>query len=533
MPVTELLGANASKTSPKTKDQDHSVPRVESEQDNSVPPVDSAQSETPATPEDMTTETLEDMATDDTYTIKSLGNHMMKMGKTLDAINENLTSLNSSVHNLEVAKDDLKEDINKLRADINLDIETTRSSFDTKLASLKSEIKEDNLIRFSEIIADLDAQKLEFTTDITTIRVNSAQDTSTITLLKETSDTHSELIRGLRAEIEIRDIKLDRLEKMLMDHIRNTDISFEQVHSYAKETREMANQIEAHERRWAIRLFGLKAPSKKPEHPHQAKEALLQFLEEKLGIKDIKPGEIDTAHRLGPITEEGNQTLLVRFFRRELVDYILSSKRMLKGKNASLFQDTTQKNRKLIFDLGKRPEVESAWCSGVSIWAKLHSRNKKIKVGITSDLDSLLAKPEKTDLLEQEHVTEEVPTSALVTHPSQTAIKQTESTQDNKVENVQNDPLLTTTVQTTEVPSIGDTTLLEYSLQSSTALLIDPPKYTATDPKVTATPSSQSTDETPSSREVEKPPTTNPEDSTKSLITEDKTGNPETAMIIK
>jgi hypothetical protein len=128
---------------------------------------------------------------------------------------------------------------------------------------------EDNLIRFSEIIADLDAQKLEFTTDIKIIRANSAQDTSTITLLKETSDSHSELIRGLRAEIEIRDIKMDRLEKMLMDHIRNTDISFEQVHAYAKETREMANQIEAHERRWAIRFFGLKAPSKKPEPTHQ------------------------------------------------------------------------------------------------------------------------------------------------------------------------------------------------------------------------------------------------------------------------
>jgi hypothetical protein len=169
------------------------------------------------------------------------------------------------------------------------------------------------------------------------------------------------------------------------------------VHKYAEENREMVNQIEAHERRWAIRLFGLKAPTKKPELIHQSKEVLLIFLKEKLGIDNIKPGEIDTIHRLGPITPEGNQTLLVRFFRRELVDYILASKRLLKGKNASLFQDTTQKNRKLIFDLTRRPEVESAWCTGVHIWAKLHASTKRVQVGITTDLDKILATPENKD----------------------------------------------------------------------------------------------------------------------------------------
>jgi hypothetical protein len=119
------------------------------------------------------------------------------------------------------------------------------------------------------------------------------------------------------------------------------------------------------------------------------------FLAEKLEISDITPGEIDTAHRVGPITKDGTQTLLVRFFRRELVDYILGSKKMLKGKNSSIFQDTTQKNRKLIYDLNQRPEVEGAWCAGVSIWAKLHSSNRKIRVGITTNLDKLLAVKDK------------------------------------------------------------------------------------------------------------------------------------------
>jgi hypothetical protein len=160
----------------------------------------------------------------------------------------------------------------------------------------------------------------------------------------------------------------------------------------------MANQVEAHERRWSLRIFGLPAPTTTPEKLPQSKDALLKFLAEDLQITNILPADIDTAHRLGEVIDH-KQTLLVRFFRREIPEFILSSKSMLKGKVSSIFEDTTYRNRCLIWDLSQRPEVERAWNMGGVIWAKLHNRTRKMKVEITDDLDEVLNRPPGTPSL--------------------------------------------------------------------------------------------------------------------------------------
>jgi hypothetical protein len=69
---------------------------------------------------------------------------------------------------------------------------------------------------------------------------------------------------------------------------------------------------------------------------------------------------------------------------------------MLKGKVSSIFEDTTYRNRCLIWDLSQRPEVERAWNRAGVIWAKLHNRETKIRVEITDDLDVVLNKPPGT-----------------------------------------------------------------------------------------------------------------------------------------
>jgi hypothetical protein len=460
-------------------------------------------------------EDLEEMS--DPVTLQNLGKYMLAMGVTLKAINSNLTSLNESVHNLEIAKDEIRGDITKLRSDTSIDLESTKSSFSNKLTALECKITDDHIIRFNEIIADLDAQKLEYTTKIEEIKASPNHDFMAMSLLKDDNSLHAQLIKELRVEIEIRDKRMDHLESLIHDHINDTNSNISRIDRYADETRELANQLEAHGRRWAIRIFGLTAPKKnpnnKPESPDQAKTALLNFLAEKLEITDITPGEIDTAHRVGPVNKEGNQTLLVRFFRRELVDYILTSRKLLKGKNASIFQDTTQKNRKLIFDLNKRPEVEGVWCQAGFIWVKLHSKTQKIRVGITTNLDKLLAAPNNQDstpeVLEENPSTTEPenidptnaePNHALVTQPpvthdEETKIKQLaiqheitatsqptptpESTPDTLTKAIQREAMTstdqqsgptTTTDRLPKSPQEAPKTLFEFSQQSSTPL---------------------------------------------------------------
>jgi hypothetical protein len=85
----------------------------------------------------------------------------------------------------------------------------------------------------------------------------------------------------------------------------------------------------------------------------------------------------------------------VRFFRREIVDYILKSKKMLKNRTFSVFEDSTALNQNLLFELKDRPEVEAAWILGGSVWAILNGpekNKKKIKVSINDNLDIKLSK---------------------------------------------------------------------------------------------------------------------------------------------
>jgi hypothetical protein len=332
----------------------------------------------------------------------SLGEQMAEMRKTLTAININLTSLNasvadlnSSVHNLEEAKSELKVDFSKLRSDINNDMEVTRSSYEEKLTDLEKKVTEDYSIKYSEIVADLDAHKLEYRLDTTAMK-NDIDNLTSLTATEGGDGNQLTVLKEIKDAIYSRDEKWDKLEAMLFRHIEDTNNRFEKLQTNIDANTELINQLEAHGRRWALRIIGLPAPQKgRIENTGEAKLAILKFLATKLDIKNIKSHEMDTAHRIGRV-KDGKQTLLVRFFRRETVDFILGNKRMLKGEDLSCFQDTTRKNRTLIYDLNQRPEVESAWCQGVTIWAKLHSSANKFKVSITEDIDKAIHKGEST-----------------------------------------------------------------------------------------------------------------------------------------
>jgi hypothetical protein len=393
-PPTLSTNSGPKSTTMADQDQSESPPKSLTQQaDNTPPPATN-----PSTnKDDSSTKVSADVTTNPAHVITdesplSLGLQMAAMRTTLDHINTNLTSLNSSVHNLELAKSELKaelkEDFSKLRADINSDMASVTTTYEGKLSALDSKLTEDHFIRCSEIVADLDAHKLVYNLDIDMIK----KDLSCVSALKTATDKQSDSIKALKDAIDISEEKWTRLESILSNHMDETARNFAKVFANIDELMEMNNQLEAHERRWAIRIKGLKAPPKnKKESTPEAKTAILNFLATKLDIKNISPLEMDTAHRLGPI-KDGNQTILVRFFRREIVDIILNNKRMLKGETMSLTQDTTRRNRTLMWELSQRAEVESSWNQSGSVWAKLHSNPNKVRVKITDNIDDVLKK---------------------------------------------------------------------------------------------------------------------------------------------
>jgi hypothetical protein len=164
-----------------------------------------------------------------------------------------------------------------------------------------------------------------------------------------------------------------------------------------KDTMLHLNNLEAHGRRWALRIVGLPAPTTDFEKSDATKEIILQFCKDKLEIRDIVATDIDSAHRLGEI-KEGKQTIIMRFFARDVVDYLLRNKTRLKNSNIMLFEDMSYKDRTLLHALKERTlEVESAWYLAGKIWAKLRS-GRKIHVTIIDDLNTVLrgkGKPRK------------------------------------------------------------------------------------------------------------------------------------------
>ena len=197
----------------------------------------------------------------------------------------------------------------------------------------------------------------------------------------------------LTEDLESKTRKMNDLEGRMETHMRFNDKRITDLQNGVDEARKLANDVEAHGRRWAIKCYGLTAPTK-VETFSESKQIFLTFIHKELNITNIKHTEIDTAHRLGNL-KNGNQVLLVRFFRREIVDYILKSKKMLKNTSFSTFEDSTALNQNLLFELKDRPEVEAAWILGGSVWVILHGpekNKKKMKVSINDNLDVKLAK---------------------------------------------------------------------------------------------------------------------------------------------
>jgi hypothetical protein len=117
----------------------------------------------------------------------------------------------------------------------------------------------------------------------------------------------------------------------------------------------------------------------------------LRFISDVLKIPGIHTTDIDTARRVGNITKEKKQAMLIRLHEMDYVDLILNNKTTLKGSNLVIYEDGSYKNRTLVTALKKDTRVHSAWLAYGSVWAKKTVKGKKFKVHFLDNLDALLA----------------------------------------------------------------------------------------------------------------------------------------------
>ena len=133
-----------------------------------------------------------------------------------------------------------------------------------------------------------------------------------------------------------------------------------------------------------MRIHQLPAPAGKPWEEN-SKAIAASFFKDLLQV-EVPVLEIDCAHRVG-VKRDGTQSMLVKFFRRDIVENILSKKKLLKEKKTKfvIHEDSTLPNRKLINRLHNHDEIERAWLSRGTVWAVTKSE-KKLKFDLYDDI---------------------------------------------------------------------------------------------------------------------------------------------------
>jgi hypothetical protein len=273
----------------------------------------------------------------------------------------------------------------QLQTDVT-SVKKTQTSQDTKIDQLEGKILKKTETLHAKILTKLSNVDKKFENQEKHIATNSTD----IDKLKSEVDRQRHMIKSLT----------EKMDTAAKEFTESTDKQSKQVKKALKEAKlakeeasaanELANSIEAHSQRWAIRIVGLPAPGQHGESSDEAKNTVCDFLENHLDITDIYVPDIDCAHRVGEVMQDKTQMMLVRFHARDDVAQILHKRRILKGSPLVIYEDCTYQNRQLLKKLKNHPDVESAWTKNGQIWAIKRNTDRKIKFNILDNIDTKL-----------------------------------------------------------------------------------------------------------------------------------------------
>jgi hypothetical protein len=216
-------------------------------------------------------------------------------------------------------------------------------------------------------------------------------------------------------EMRVRvDINIQNFEEFELTNASDID----QIKKSALTALKLANSVEQHGRRWAVRFLGIAAPGPDGESKLQAKEKALKVIKENLKIERVQITDIDCAHRVGYVTATNKQTMLVRFFARDLADDVRSRMKHLKGTGMILYKDATSLNRSLLNRIKDRDDVASVWMQNGKIWARPVANGPKFKIELGDNYEE---KMHLQPLEDQDDTNDpEIPNQISPTHTQET-----------------------------------------------------------------------------------------------------------------
>lgn len=212
--------------------------------------------------------------------------------------------------------------------------------------------------------------------------------------IKKIKATYDSRLETMQKQIDIQEGKIFEINKREDENSLEKscyDSKFEQLAEGVMKNEETStaalvksNDNEQHGRRWALRFSGLKAPEEY-ETSEQAARIVADFVTVRLRIQ-VVPDDIDVAHRIGKAKDE-KQTILARFFRRNLVHKILQTRTVLANSGFIIHEDSTQLNRKLLHHIYKHDGTKNSWLAGGKCWGST-TNHHVLKFDILDNLNS-------------------------------------------------------------------------------------------------------------------------------------------------
>jgi hypothetical protein len=141
--------------------------------------------------------------------------------------------------------------------------------------------------------------------------------------------------------------------------------------------------LEQYSRNSSVRIYGIDDRVKN-ESEETSCSLVINKLNDKLNI-NIKPADVDIAHRIGQFRADGNRPIICKFVSKEIKRKVVRQRRQLKGTAIVIREDLTAKNAKLLENASATDGVKNAWSDEGKIIALLHN-GKKIRLDIHSDL---------------------------------------------------------------------------------------------------------------------------------------------------
>jgi hypothetical protein len=249
---------------------------------------------------------------------------------------------------------DLSDTMKELKVDLKSDIKNSSDNQKDLLQQLEARLTTSRTTKAQEIRNDMDQKFAAQEEKISHL------DQKNQTLQGELNAANVSLT-SQSYRISIAEQQIEDLQAQFKTLSKTTDIeeieilsnSIDEAKQLSREAIVLANQVEAHGRRWAIRILGLPAPPKEGGTTPTAKTIVVNFLKSRLNINHIESTDIDCCHRVGDVKDD-KQIMLTRFFSRDLVDFILRRKKDLKGSGLVVLVDATYFNNKLRNNLNER-----------------------------------------------------------------------------------------------------------------------------------------------------------------------------------